>query len=233
MLPTIPICANEPGRLDALRSTGLLDTPAEAAFDGITWLAKTQLSAPMSAISLVDRDRQWFKSRQNLDIVETPRDVSFCTHALVTEHPFIVMDTSRDTRFAHSPMVVGPPQVRFYLGMPLITKERFALGALCVYDTTPRAAVTPDQLNAMSILARLATDSIELRRIAESDGLTNLMTRSAFRRGATAELSRCKRHQMNAACLVADIDEFKRINDTLGQCRRRLRPAHCGSDVAA
>jgi len=209
-------CIPEADRVAALLETGLLDTPAETSFDGITYLAKMLMGTPMSAISLVDQTRQWFKSRQGFDLTETPRSVSFCTHAIVSEHPFVVSDATKDPRFADAPLVTGPPFIRFYLGIPLVTKSRAAIGALCAYDTKPRALVHPDQLNAMTILARLVVDEIELRRFADTDGLTNTLTNSAFRRAADVEVHRARRNRRDLTCVVADVDHFKSINDTYG-----------------
>lgn len=216
MLDPVPLCSNDDLRVSALKSYSILDTPPEVAFDGLTWLAKMVLNTPMAALSLVDANRQWFKSRHGIDFQETPRSVSFCTHAVAAEQPFIVPDAHDDPRFANSPMVSGPPYVRFYLGMPLVTRERFVLGALCVYDTEPRAFVSADQLNAMNVLARLAVESIELRRVAETDGLTNMLTRTALSRAASIETRRARRHHRPLVCLVLDIDHFKLINDSYG-----------------
>ncbi|MDO9383771.1 MAG: sensor domain-containing diguanylate cyclase [Hyphomicrobiaceae bacterium] len=216
MLDAYPPCPNDAARLVALHAYGILDTPAEQTFDGITWLAQTMLDAPMSAISLVDRDRQWFKSHQNFEITETARSASFCTHALLSEHPFIVLDALADPRFSQNPMVTGAPHVRFYLGMPLISRERFVLGALCVYDTVSRKVVTSDQLHAMNILARQVIDTMELRKIARHDGLTNLLSAVAFRRTAAVEVERARRYGRQVSVTVLDIDHFKTINDTYG-----------------
>lgn len=216
MTNPIPVCVNEDARLAALLGTGILDTAPEATFDGITWLAKSILGTPMSSISLVDRNRQWFKSRQGFALTETPRSESFCTHAIIAEHPFVVLDAMKDSRFANLPIVAGPPHIRFYLGMPLVTKSRAVIGALCVHDTVPRETVHPDQLNAMAILAKLVVDQIEMRRIAETDGLTNLLTNVAFRRAGYAEAERASRYKREMCCIVLDVDRFKSINDTYG-----------------
>lgn len=205
MIDVPSACAADAERVAALLDTGLLDTKPEASFDGITYLAKLLMGAPMSAISLVDHTRQWFKSRHGFEQTETPRSVSFCTHAVVSEHPFVVLDAQKDPRFSRLPMVVGPPNIRFYLGMPLVTKTRAVLGALCVYDTAPRAAVHPDHLNAMTVLARLVVDEIELRRLAETDGLTNVLTNTSFRRVADLETRRAQRYDRPLSCIVIDV----------------------------
>lgn len=215
-LDAYPPCLNDAERLAALHSYEILDTPADQAFDGISWLARTLLNAPMSAISLVDRDRQWFKSSQNIDVTETTRSASFCTHAVLSENPFIVLDALADPRFCQSPMVIDAPHVRFYLGMPLVTRERFVLGALCVYDTVSREVVSTDQLNAMNILARQVVDTMELRKIARHDGLTNLLSAVVFRRTAATEVERARRYGRHVSFVVLDIDHFKKINDTHG-----------------
>lgn len=209
-------CVPETSRLAALLETGLLDTPPEASFDGITYLAKMLMGAPMSAISLVDQSRQWFKSRQGFDLTETPRSESFCTHAVTSEHPFVVLDAAKDPRFAEAPLVTGPPHIRFYLGIPLVTKSGAAIGALCIYDSAPRTVVDADQLNAMIILARLVADAIQLRQVANTDGLTHTLTNAAFRRAADVEVQRSRRYQRDLTCVILDVDHFKKVNDTYG-----------------
>ena len=124
-----PVCQEEQ-RLQALYDLTILDTPAEDLFNRITRIAMTALHAPMAALSLIDRDRQWFKSRQGVNLVETPRNISFCTNTIEKDGPFIVPDTSNDPRFCTNPLVVGYPHIRFYLGVPLRTAAGYNIGAL-------------------------------------------------------------------------------------------------------
>lgn len=208
-------CTDESVRLEVLREYDILDTPAEGAFDNITRIARMLLAAPMAAISLVDKDRQWFKSRDGLDFQETPRAISFCTHTINIARPMIVCDATKDDRFRDSPLVVETG-VRFYVGMPLVTSSEHIVGTLCVFDTSPRDGVAADHLDALYALSRMVVDAIELRRLAIFDGLTNLLTRGAFRHAAKSELERSRRHGRLVSCVTIDIDRFKTINDTHG-----------------
>ncbi|KAA3625810.1 MAG: PAS domain S-box protein [Proteobacteria bacterium] len=135
--PLIPV--NEVRRLRALEELAILDTRPEERFDRITRLAKKVFDVPIALVSLVDRDRQWFKSRQGLDALETPRDISFCGHAILKESIFVVPDTLEDPRFADNPLVTGPPHIRFYAGRPLNSDRGERLGTLCVIDSSPRS----------------------------------------------------------------------------------------------
>ena len=153
----------ERARIEALNRYAILDTEPEQSFDDLVTLAAHICQTPMSMISLVDEHRQWFKSKVGVQVRETPREVSFCSHAIQQEQLFIVPDTLQDPRFRENPFVVGDPGIRFYAGAPLINEEGFALGTLCVADREPRE-LTADQKDALSALARLALRQIELRR---------------------------------------------------------------------
>lgn len=134
--PDLP--ADEPLRLSALLDLNLLDTPAEERFDRLTRLASKTLDMPIALVSLVDRHRQWFKSRVGLDVEETPRDISFCNHAIRSEQPLVVEDARRDQRFADNPLVTDDPNICFYAGVPLRDSHGFRVGTLCVLDQQPR-----------------------------------------------------------------------------------------------
>ena len=155
---------NERSRLNALRRLNILDTAPEQAFDCITSLARDLLGAPIALISLIDDDRQWFKSNHGLDSAETSRDVSFCAHAILKDGILLVPDTHQDERFARNPLVTGQPGIRFYAGVPLVTREGFKLGTLCVIDTQPRAGVSETQLRSLENLATLTMAQLEARR---------------------------------------------------------------------
>ena len=137
MLPA-PIPANDEERLRALRELLILDTPPEERFDRLVEFAAAEFDMPIALISLVDRDRQWFKARVGLDACETGRDISFCGHAVVQSELFQVMDALRDPRFADNPLVVGAPFIRFYIGAPLTMPGGAAIGTLCLIDIKPR-----------------------------------------------------------------------------------------------
>ncbi|MDP3456424.1 diguanylate cyclase, partial [Methyloversatilis sp.] len=158
-----PIPANEMQRLHALHRLDLLDTDPEPAFDDLTMLAAQICEAPIALVSLVDAERQWFKSRCGLQATETSRDVSMCAHAFTEQDGLLVVtDTLLDDRFADSPLVVGEPHIRFYGGVVLWSPDRLPLGALCVIDHRPRA-VDASQQQALRALARQAEAQIHLR----------------------------------------------------------------------
>ncbi|MFV8569733.1 GAF domain-containing protein [Marinobacter sp. SBS5] len=137
--------SNEASRLAALRTTQLLDTPPEERFDRITRLAARLFEVPICLVSLVDSDRQWFKSCYGLDAKETGRDISFCGHAILDRNVFIVENALEDERFADNPLVTGPPDIRFYAGAPLADLEGYRLGTLCLIDNSPRSFSEKDQ----------------------------------------------------------------------------------------
>ncbi len=154
---------DEERRLAALCSYNVLDTLPEKDFDDIVSLVSAICDVPVVLISLVDKDRQWFKAHRGVDITQTPRDVAFCAHALGQEDLFIVPDATQDERFAANPLVTGDLGVRFYAGAPLLTPEGEALGTLCAIDSKPRT-LTDNQQDALRILSRQVMAQLELRR---------------------------------------------------------------------
>ena len=206
---------NEETRLAALHSFEVLDTAPEEAFDRITRLAKTVLQVPIVLVSLIDRDRQWFKSRQGLEVSETPRNISFCTRAIEQHEPLVVPDALLDVRFADNPLVTGEPRIRFYIGVQLKNRDGFNLGTLCCIDTKPRQP-TPDQIAILQDLGRLVIDELELRLLATTDSLTGAMTRRAFLEAAQRDLPLARRHDRPLTCLMVDADHFKGVNDAYG-----------------
>ncbi len=159
--PRIP--KDEAERLKALDAYRVMDTAPEAAFDGLTTLVARILDVPIALVSLVDAERQWFKSRYGLEAPETPRDVSFCGHVVAENELLVVPDAFEDERFHDNPLVAGEPRVRFYAGFPLATPEGHVLGTLCAIDHDPRQ-FTEDQLDTLRILGRQVADQLELRR---------------------------------------------------------------------
>ena len=153
---------DEAGRLTALRRYRILDTQPERAFDDLTLLASQICGTPIALISLVDADRQWFKSRVGLSIAETSRSVSFCTHVIQQRDLFVVPDARKNATFRDSPFVTGENGIRFYAGAPLVTPDGYALGTLCVLDKVPRT-LTPEQIEALEALRRQAEAQLELR----------------------------------------------------------------------
>jgi GAF domain-containing protein len=158
-----PPAATETKRLKVLWQYEVLDTVPEEVFDDLTELAATICEAPMALISLVDENRQWFKSKIGLTISETSRGHSFCAYAITQPGLFIVPDATLDPRFASSPMVVSEPKIRFYAGAPLITPDGHALGTLCVLDKVARQ-LGPNQREALRILAHHVVSQLVLRR---------------------------------------------------------------------
>lgn len=161
-----PIPEDEDRRLDLLRACRILYTPAEAAFDDVAKLAAEICGTEIALITLVDSDYQWFKSRVGVEQEGTSRDLSFCGHCIHHHHPLVVEDTLHDTRFADNPLVVGPPNIRFYAGVPLILDRGSAIGALSVADPSPRS-LTPRQLKSLELLAQQIARELRLRRDLE------------------------------------------------------------------
>jgi diguanylate cyclase (GGDEF)-like protein len=213
----------EANRLCALRRYDVLDTAAEQAFDDLTELASTICGTPIALISLLDENRQWFKSRQGIEVTETPREHSFCAHAI--RNPGEVMqvaDARCDPRFSHNPLVTGEPRIRFYAGAPLVTPDGTALGTICVIGREPRQ-LNETQRGALSALSRQVVAQLELRRaVAELerqaliDSLTGVWNRRAFERRLAEEWASHRRDGKPLSLLMLDIDHFKHINDDFG-----------------
>jgi anti-sigma regulatory factor (Ser/Thr protein kinase) len=157
------VAVDEGARLAALREYHILDTEPERNYDDLTLLASHICDTPMALLTLVDADRQWFKSRVGITMTETSRTISFCAHAIQHREVMIVRDAREDARFRDNPTVTGAPHIRFYAGAPLVTRDGHALGTLCVVDRVART-LTPDQLGALDALRHQAEAQLELRR---------------------------------------------------------------------
>lgn len=174
MLSQLPP-AEEKRRLSALRALGVLDTPPEPALDAITMLAADRFDAPIALISLVDDERQWFKSRYGLEVEQTDRSVAFCGYTILSDENFTVLDARDDPRFARNPLVVGPPFIRFYAGAPLVLGGGERVGSLCVIDSRPREAFSERDDRSLRLMARQVVDHLETRRLRSVQQISQLI----------------------------------------------------------
>jgi diguanylate cyclase (GGDEF)-like protein len=210
--PALP--DNEAARLAVLRSLNILDTQADEHFDRITRIAAITFNVPTALVSLVDADRQWFKSCFGLDASETPRDISFCGHAILHDEAFVVEDATKDPRFADNPLVVDEPKLRFYAGRPLKYNGVF-IGTLCVIDYKPRTFSETDRI-ILKDLASLVVEEIRVRDLALTDELTGICNRRGFIVKCHHMLEVAKRNQLEFDLVFVDLNKFKKINDAYG-----------------
>jgi diguanylate cyclase (GGDEF)-like protein len=211
--PSRPI--NEPQRLETLRALKVLDSAPEERFDRLTRLAKRLFGVPIALVSLVDADRQWFKSCIGLDATETSRDVSFCGHAILEDDVLVVPDALADVRFHDNPLVNDAPNIRFYAGCPLTVVNGSKLGTLCLIDVNPRE-MSEDDLVLLRDLARMAEQELSAVQLATTDELTKISNRRGFETLATHALNTCQRLERPATMLFFDLNGFKAVNDTFG-----------------
>jgi diguanylate cyclase (GGDEF)-like protein len=224
------VLAKEEARQLAVDSFKLIDTLNETAYDDITRLAASICGTKIALLSIVDSDRQWFRSRVGIDITETGRDESFCVHAIELPHEVMVVpDATLDARFKDNPLVTGEPRIRFYAGAPLMLSSGDTLGALCVIDDEARD-ITADQIAALAMLSRQVTAQIELRRLVSmlatanetlshqsvTDVLTGIPNRRAYNHRVLEEFSRARRVGAPLSLLLIDVDHFKLYNDVFG-----------------
>lgn len=210
-----PLLQDEPARIAALHRLDVLDTAIEEPFEKIVTLVRTVLAVPIATVTLVDRDRQWFKAKRGLEADQTPRSVSFCTHTIQQRDPFIVENADEDPRFAGTALVAGPPHIKSYAGIPLRTPEGYNVGSLCAMDTRPRR-FSPADIAILSNFANIVCDELELRMIAQVDHLTGALTRRGFVEQAEREMARARRYGRPSTLVMLDLDHFKRVNDTHG-----------------
>lgn len=211
--PEIP--ENEEARLKALRSLGILDTPSELRFDRLTRLAKRLFDVPIALVSLVDEDRQWFKSCIGLDVRETSRELSFCGHAILGEEILVVEDATKDARFVDNNLVTNAPGIRFYAGCPLRFLDGSKLGTLCIIDIKPRTLVNED-FEAFKDLAEMVERELVAVQLASLDELTGISNRRGFLSLAHNALGICSRLEIPAVLVYFDLNDFKSVNDNFG-----------------
>lgn len=211
--PSIP--ANEQLRLHTLRSLNILDTSAEERFDRLTRLARRLFGVPIALVSLVDANRQWFKSCIGLSVTESQREISFCGHAILDDGILMVLDALLDERFHDNPLVTHDPGIRFYAGCPLSVANGGKLGTLCLIDVQPREFGEEDRA-LLRDLARMAEQELTALQLATMDELTLLSNRRGFSALAQHALNVCKRLDKPATLLLFDLDGFKSINDRFG-----------------
>ena len=175
--PEIPV--DEEKRLESLRSLNILDTAAEERFDRLTRLAKRLFNVPIALVSLVDENRQWFKSCMGLRASETGRDISFCGHAILGDDLFVIPNALEDESFRDNPLVTSEPYIRFYAGYPLKHINGQKLGILCLIDTEPRQ-LSPEDVEDFKDLALMAERELAAVELATLDDLTQLSNKRGF-----------------------------------------------------
>lgn len=213
---TAPKPADENRRLAALRALKLLDTEPEERFDRITRLAQRLFDTSMATVTLVDSDRQWFKSEVGAAGKEDPRDISFCAHAILQpEETMFVADARDDERFADNPLVLGDPNIRFYAGHPVTAPGGEALGTLCVVDDKPRRDGEFDA-EVLRELAGMVEAEIAALSLAIGDELTGLSNRRGFEMLGERLIAAARRLELPVSAIYADLDNLKPINDTFG-----------------
>lgn len=213
IFPAMPV--NEKERLHSLYMMDLLDKKDDERFDRLTRMAKTTFDVPIAVISLLDRDRQWLLSRGGIDTHETPRNLSFCAHAILEEGVFIVKDTQMDPRFADNPFVTGEPWVRFYAGCPVHLPDGAIAGTICIIDTYPRP-FSSAEINTLLDFAAIVEDEFLILSMAMTDALTGMPNSRGFYRSGEKRFALSKEHNTPFSLLCFSIDNLKSINEVLG-----------------
>jgi len=232
---------DEAVRLTTLPSLDILDSLGEERFDRLTRMAKHMFRVPIALVSLVDENRQWFKSCIGLDVSETSRDISFCGHAILGDEVFVIPDTLKDDRFADNPLVLEDPHIRFYAGCPIRVANGSRIGTLCIIDREPCDFCAEDE-ELLKDLAAMVEQELTAVQLATLDEMTNLTNRKGFMGVANKILSLCVRNQIPATLAFIDLNNFKSINDQHGHAEgdralvdfsQQLATAFRSSDVVA
>lgn len=155
------ISSREDERLEALHASNILDSHPEESYDAITLRAKDTFNVPVALISLIDKNRQWFKSACGIDTKETDRDIAFCSYSILSEEVMVVLDATKDARFRDNPLVTGEMHIRFYAGAPIIVPDGLMLGTLCIVDTKPRDAFTQQEKRLLAMMAKEVSQLIQ------------------------------------------------------------------------
>lgn len=201
--PQTPECEDK--RLASLQALNILDTPFEERFERITRFASQLFDVPIALVSLIDQDRQWFKSAQGLDVRETSRAISFCGHTILSRNILTTQDALSDTRFYDNPLVTGDPHIRFYAGCPLHTESGMALGTLCLIDRRPRE-LNDNDLEALRDLALVIEREINQPELNIIDAVTNLSNRQSFLALAEKGLALCSRSATPVSLVFIELD---------------------------
>ncbi len=206
----------EYARLDALKAFRILDTEEDKLFDNITTLAAELCETPIALISLVDEERQWFKSRKGLSVCETAREYAFCRYTILSDKVLVIRDATQDVRTRNNPLVLGEPHIRFYAGAPLITHDGFTLGSLCVIDQKPRD-VSAFQLSALKRMADQVILLMERRKMLHS--LMDVITKSAKNPRIVSVCGFCKSvKQSNGSWMPLDEPHGEELTLSHGIC---------------
>ena len=211
--PELPV--NEAERLHALRTLEILDTSHEERFDRVTRMAKRMFGVEISLVSLVDEDRQWFKSKQGLGASETPREISFCGHAINQDGLFIIPNAIEDVRFSDNPLVTDAPNIRFYAGYPLKLRQGINIGTLCLIDSEPKYLNDEDK-QLLNDLGAMIEQEIRSIQLATLDELTLISNRRGFLTLAEHSQKVCQRKKIPMSVILFDLNKFKPINDNYG-----------------
>jgi len=210
-----PVPLDETLRLRSLHSLRIMDSAPEERFDRVTRMAKRLFDVEICLVSLVDSDRQWFKSKQGLEPCETSREISFCGHAILEDTAFVIEDTQSDERFADNPLVTDNPNIRFYAGYPVHGSDGRRIGTLCLIDQLPRQFSAKD-IQMLKDFAALIDDELASSAQLVVDDLTQIANRRGFQQVAEHLLPLCARNNLEVEMLFFDLNGFKALNDKLG-----------------
>lgn len=213
---------NETARLASLHALNILDTAFEERFDRISRFASQLFDVPIALVSLIDQDRQWFKSAMGLDVRETPRTISFCGHTILARQIMITPDAHKDHRFADNPLVLGEPFIRFYAGCPIYAENRLILGTLCLIDRRPRQ-LSDDDLAVFRDLTLMVEREIIKPELDELDAQTNISNRKGFSILAEKGLDLCARRNTPASLVFIELDKFNDADDKRGRAETKRK----------